>query len=236
MTIIFEFLTPLHNSFLPYLLIVIGFIVITISMIERLAWILDIAPRVLLRLLPVGLVLAMLGIGLLLVPGVETAMAARADAIQEEVQAQEAAAVEAANNVAPWITVRSPRETTPCTPVGPSCYFEVKGQVGGKNYRDYRIYTFVFPLEPLGPGYYLQDRAASVDSEGNWTQFPSYFGSPDTQAESGYSFKLQAVLVRADATYYGTGLDQLPPNFYLGSVDDIDGVVAVSEAVYSTVK
>lgn len=137
----------------------------------------------------------------------------------------------------PFITIHSPHGTLPCQPQSGTCTFKISGTAGGiPNFSDYRIYTFVLPVEPRGPGYYLQPKPAtnSIEDE-SWVQYPAFYGHKTLPAKIGNQFRIQAIVVERDATFDGTKLDQLPAGFYLGAIQNIKGIIARSEPVQLTV-
>ena len=101
---------------------------------------------------------------------------------------------------------------------------------------DYRIYTFVFPTDPRGPGYYLHELPAILSLDGKWTQARATYGDRKLPAKSGQEFIIQAVLAEKNAAYNNTLLADLPPNFYLGSLETIEGIIKISEPLLLTVE
>ena len=107
---------------------------------------------------------------------------------------------------------------------------------GVTSLNDLRIYTFVFPQNPPGCGWYLQHRPAVIKAAGTWTQTPAYIGNEKYPAQTGDTLDIRAALVRSDATLEGTRLKDLPMVFCLNTVEDIEGLVALSEPVSLTVQ
>jgi len=143
-----------------------------------------------------------------------------------------------ASNASAAIHVTSPRKVLECTnpEKDPACLFEVKGKATGIDPADLRIYTFVYPTDPPGEGWYMQVQPATVSGDGQWVQTPSYLGNERARVRTGHSLRLRAAVVGRDATYKGTRLSDLRPGEALPAVEDIEGIVARSESVQLTVK
>ena len=146
----------------------------------------------------------------------------------------------------PTIAITSPQNNgivvcendppTPPNPPDPFCQFEVKGvSSAAKPLNGLRIYVFVFPKVPPGEGWYLQKQWAVVYSNNNWSQSPSYLGNVDNPAQTNHTLKVQAAVVRADASYNGTPLDNLPsPGVVV--IENIQGLIAISDPIDLTVQ
>lgn len=139
----------------------------------------------------------------------------------------------------PFIAIVAPLETVTCSNPAEDgfCIFEISGQAGGvESFSDVRIYTFVFPLNPSAEGWYLQRPPAGIDLSGDWFQSPAYLGAKSSPAETGHTLRVRAALVQADATYMGTRLDSLPDVTILLAVENIDGIIALSDQVTLTLQ
>lgn len=139
----------------------------------------------------------------------------------------------------PYIAVSEPQKTVNCTnPAGEAfCRFAISGTAGGvPSFSDLRVYTFVFPVEPPGEGLYLQRPSASIESDGDWLQLPAYLGTGGFPATDGDTLFVRAALVRVDATYQSTELDKLAAVTVLEAIEDIEGLIAISDMVTLTVQ
>ena len=145
----------------------------------------------------------------------------------------------ATNTPSPSIQITSPMDngTMSCDNYAEEafCLFHVHGKIGGiGSFSDYRVYVFVFPVTPPGAGWYLQKSPAAIESNGDWEQSPAYLGNVTFPAVTGNVLKLRAALVKADATFNGTTLEDLVKSsdlIVLSTVEDIDGIVALSDIV-----
>lgn len=227
----FNFLFELRNIILPLFLLFLGLIIILISTSHKLAWRMEWAPEKLMRLLPFGLFTVVFGLGWLVMPGFSSLLNRPATAAASSTQFPPTPLPP------PFIIIQEPQQNLNCRKSDNTCWFNMQGTFGGVfPLKDYRIYTFVFPTDPQGPGYYLQDQPASLAPDGSWTQSPSVYGNRNLPAASGQSLTIQAALVSIDATYNGSRLGDLPPNFYLGAVENIEGLIALSEPISLIVK
>jgi hypothetical protein len=115
------------------------------------------------------------------------------------------------------------------------CLFHVQGKISGVgSFSDYRVYVFVFPLTPSGAGWYLQKSPAAIQSNGDWELSPAYLGNATFRAEKGNTLKVRAVLVKGDATFNGTKLEDLAQSkdlIVFPAIEDIDGDIAISDIV-----
>jgi hypothetical protein len=132
------------------------------------------------------------------------------------------------------VNVRQPNGSVSCT--NPSddafCQFEVTGvSTGVASSRNLRLYVFVFPVQPPGAGWYAQKASAVVRSDGQWIQGPSYVGNEESPAKRGDTLRLRAAVVQQDARYRGFRLGDLGPGEALESIEDVDGLVALSNPV-----
>jgi len=116
-----------------------------------------------------------------------------------------------------------------------SCLFNPSGTTGGVgSFNNLRLYVFVFPVNPPGAGWYLQKSPAAIESNGNWAQSPSALGDEKSSAVNGHTLRIRAVLVTRDATLNGRKLEDLAKSkelIVLSAVEDIDGIVAISDVI-----
>lgn len=135
----------------------------------------------------------------------------------------------------PFIVITEPLQSLACSDLSTAaCTFRIKGNIGGiQSFNGCRIYTFVYPVNPAGAGWYIQQPPISTTS-GNWTQ-TAILGSEGQPAMMGDTLSIQAVVVRSDATYKGTRLSDLELSANLQDLGDITGIVALSEPVFLTV-
>ena len=115
----------------------------------------------------------------------------------------------------------------------------IAGKAGGVgSYLDLRMYIFVFPVNPPGAGWYLQNSPAAIETSGDWAQSPSYLGSGGAPAETGQTLKIRAALVTKDATFNDKKLEDLAKSggvTVLSAVEDIEGIVAISDSIDVTI-
>jgi hypothetical protein len=143
------------------------------------------------------------------------------------------------NTPSPSVQITNPLDngTLSCDnpPTEAFCLFHVQGKIGGVgSFSEYRLYVFVYPVTPPGAGWYLQKIPAAIESNGNWEQSPAYLGNPTFPAVTGNTLKIRAVLVKSDATFNGTTLEDLAKSsdlIVLSAVEDIDGDIAISDTV-----
>jgi len=115
------------------------------------------------------------------------------------------------------------------------CRFAVAGTgYTGETAEVLRIYTFVFPIDPPGSGWYRQLPPTSIGSDGRWLQPANYLGTEEIPALEGHTLRVRAALVEPGATYQGKPLDQ-DGVVIVALIEDIDGLVAVSDEVFLTV-
>jgi hypothetical protein len=140
---------------------------------------------------------------------------------------------------APFVRITNPMDnrTLRCDEraINSSCLFHVEGIVGWIDFAsvfDYTVYVFVFPVNPHGEGWYLQKPPAPIESNGKWKQSPAYLGNNIDPAVAGNTLRIQAVLVKSDATFNGEKLVDLanqPGEIILPTVAAIQGIVAISD-------
>lgn len=132
----------------------------------------------------------------------------------------------------PPIAITAPIGMVACLnpPTEAICRFEVKGTSQGITIANGdRIYVFIYPVNPNGQGWYMQFPRANVTyTNGVWVQSPSVLGDGIRYVNTGETFRLRAAIVRADATYLGVPLDQVPPGQPF-VIEDIVGLVAISD-------
>lgn len=138
----------------------------------------------------------------------------------------------------PFIGITAPEETLACVNPEEWCEFEVRGDAGGvSSFSDLRIYTFVRPVDPPGPGWYLQDICADINADGSWVQFPSVLGDLEYPASDGDTLRIRAALVQEDATFQGKKLSDFSQGkACLDAVEEIEGFVALSDVIELTVQ
>jgi hypothetical protein len=219
-----DFLFFLQKTPVPYILVVLGLIVSLVSLSEAIAWRIDVAPETMRAFLPAGILIMLLGFGWVILP-------------EPGPVSDEPPPIATPTPLPPtFVTIIMPQETLVCSAAGATCRFSIQGVAGGvAPVEAYRVYTFVRPVEPRGSGFALQPQPARLAVDGSWEQSQAVIGSTQQPVEAGHTLVIQAVLVGDDATYNGTPLADLPPNFYLGAVGDIAGILALSEAVPLTV-
>jgi predicted small lipoprotein YifL len=137
----------------------------------------------------------------------------------------------------PSVTITRPEIMLTCE--NPStednCRFAVTGTgYSGETTEVLRIYTFVFPVDPPGAGWYRQLPATSISSDGSWLQPTNYLGAAGIPALEGHTLRIRAALVEPGAAYRGKPLDQ-GDLLVVELIEDIDGLVAVSDEVFLTV-
>jgi hypothetical protein len=221
-----DLIIELRTVLLPLLLFGVGLIIVLISFSQKIAWRLDWPAEKLLRLLPVGLITVVIGFAWLIYPEIRSLTNALAQT--------NAAAIPGTPTPLPppFISINAPLEKLSCQTSNNTCWFKIEGIFGGVfPHSDYRIYTFVFPTDPQGPGYYLQDQLVTFSPDGNWTQNYAAYGDRKLPAKPGQKLTIQAVLVAQGASYNGTPLTDLPPTFYLGAIDNIEGIIALTEPI-----
>jgi hypothetical protein len=118
-----------------------------------------------------------------------------------------------------------------CGSPGPQCQFTVTGwsaYVGS----GLQIRVLIFPVRPSGGGWFTQSPAASTEASGDWNQAPADLGAPGSPASSGDTLKLEAVVVRPDATYNGVPLGETASRgMLINDPRQISGLVGQSEIV-----
>ena len=130
----------------------------------------------------------------------------------------------------PTLEINEPVGAIDCTGTG-SCLFSVKGKSSNVvSNRDLRIYIFVFPLKPVGAGWYQQVSPANVRQDGTWLQTPSWLGNARFPAKSDHTFEIVALVVHKDAEWRGTKLSDWPPGEAIHAFQDVD-YVALSDIV-----
>lgn len=136
----------------------------------------------------------------------------------------------------PFIKINEPLQIPTCIdPTTPACTFKIIGTAGGvQSFNGCRIHTFVYPVIPKGIGWYIQQPPVSTAS-GSWTQ-TAILGTEGFPAETGNILTIQAALVRSDATLKGTKLSALELSTTLLDLDDIEGIVILSEPIFLTVQ
>jgi hypothetical protein len=137
----------------------------------------------------------------------------------------------------PSVAITQPEITVTCeNPASEdNCRFAVAGSgYSGEITEVLRIYTFVFPVEPPGSGWYRQLPPTSIGSNGSWLQPTNYLGAEGMPALEGHTLRVRAALVKPGATYQGKPLDQ-DGVLIVALIEDIDGLVAVSDEVFLTV-
>ncbi len=126
------------------------------------------------------------------------------------------------------ITITSPGDETliACQKDRP-CRFSMQGVSSGV-YQDNSlvIWTLIYPVDPVGQGWYLQ-RTAAPSSSGEWEQPVNFLGEVG-RVQHGSVFSLVAIVATSDATYRGVRLEDLGgaavPDLRL-----IEGLVAQSD-------
>ncbi len=216
-------ISQLQDTFVPYLLIVVGVGAIIFALLEQIGWEFEITPGRQIWFAGIGGLMAVVGTALIIFPQV-------VQAVEEMVPTPAPT-----DMPAPFVRIIEPAGELDCTGGGASCRFEVSGVAGGVlPQEDYLVYIFVFPVDPPGPGFFIQRPAARLNEGGTWRQFPSLAGNLSTAVESGDVIRVQAALLERNATYNGTRLNELPANFYLGALNDIAGLTALSQATQLT--
>ena len=106
------------------------------------------------------------------------------------------------------LRITSPDSVIDCPESLPQCQFQVAGHaippVSGN-----QIIVLVYPVNPSGGGWFVQWPPASIQTNGDWSQSPTYIGSTEAPTDTGDTLRIEAVLVHAGATYYGTSLERL---------------------------
>jgi hypothetical protein len=115
------------------------------------------------------------------------------------------------------------------------CIFTVEGTMSGFDPAVHRIYVFIKPTKPSGEGWYPQVQPAD-DNDGRWSQTQSQVGSDAAPAQAGHELQVRAAIVRSDATYNSAKLTDLAGGEAVRSLQDIDGVISLSEPVTLVVK
>lgn len=118
----------------------------------------------------------------------------------------------------------------------PACRFDVEGSLMGVPAGSAHVVVFIFPTNPPGQGWYVQWPPASVGANGDWMQVPSWVGNNDFPAETGHKLRVRAAAVRPTATYRGAALDQLPEPRVVSSLEEIQGVVVMSDPTELSVR
>jgi hypothetical protein len=211
---------------IPLIFILIGALLLILGSKESLRWRVNISSAQQLWMNIIGGALVVVGIGIIIIPIFIT-------------DRQDRASTEAPTELPPvFITITGPTGSIGCRGASITCSFEITGLGGGvaPPMDQYRIATFVFPLEPLGAGYYIQPRMGVMQEDGSWTQSLATIGDNSTPVENGHKLRIRAALLSPDASLDGTRLDQLSRDFYLGRVEDIQGIIALSEPVDLTVE
>lgn len=136
----------------------------------------------------------------------------------------------------PFVRIIAPQDTLSCINPEAWCQFEIRGIAGGDiSFNEFRIYTFVFPVQPPGAGWYPQHPRAIVQSNGDWIQSSAYLGDAKNPVQAGHTLRIRAALVQESATFNGTELSDLQGGTALNAVEDIDGIVALSNVVFLVV-
>lgn len=204
---------------IPILFIGIGALLLIIGSLENLRWRFNISSSQQLWINLGGGVLVVIGIGMILLPAFLSDRQSRA------------AVVEPTEIPPPFINITEPNDSLDCTGTGSVCTFPVRGVGGGiaPPMDPYRVVTFVFPLEPLGSGNFIQRPFAIMEEDGSWEVDSASYGSSTLPAENGNRVRIVTALVSSNASLDGTPINQLPRDFYLGRVEDVEGIIAVSE-------
>jgi hypothetical protein len=130
----------------------------------------------------------------------------------------------------PVVEITKPLDTIDCPGTG-ACRFTVEGTSSNVvTNRDLRIYVLVFPVDPVGSGWYLQVSPATVRQDGTWSQMPAWLGDDEYPAKSGDTLQIVALVVHRDADWNGTKLSDWSPGAALPTYQDID-YMAVSDII-----
>lgn len=131
----------------------------------------------------------------------------------------------------PVVSIATPRSTLNCAAVAPQCQFAVTGRSSGVT-AGLQIFVLVFPVQPAGNGWYIQEASASVSGNGLWTQAPSYLGAITYPVHNGDTLQIEAVAVRPGATYGGIRLEVLASHAQpITDPHQIQGLVSQSDVV-----
>lgn len=217
---ILRILNALRVSPTPYILGSLGILLVILALLEQIGpWV--IWARQQLRLGILGSAMILFGMLLLVIPEFELNPATGAPR----------------PTPTPFVTIDHPTDQLDCSGSGEICEFAVEGTYGDVAPGiAFSIYVFVLPIEPAGPGYYLQEHPARLGPDGVWIQFPSKIGGTRLPVGSGDSLQVRAALVRGDASFNDLKLDELPNDFYLIRFEDIQGLIALSETVTLTIE
>lgn len=134
------------------------------------------------------------------------------------------------------VSITSPASTLHCRPSTPQCPFTVAGHsthvASGAH-----ILVLVFPLQPAGAGWYVQSQSATIQANGGWSQSPSYIGAGKYPVHNGDTLQIEAIVVRAGASYQGRDLAVLAATASpISDPGQIRGVLGRSGIVMVSVK
>ena len=206
-------------SSLPFLLIVLGIITILISLSERLRWRFNWSSERQIKFLPIGALVLAIGVVWLILP--EVGRLSGSDSPEPT----------STTVREPFVEIGQPTSVVACSDGIQACHFRLEGvAIAPNGGQDVLVFGFLFPNDPPGPGYYLQSQPAALGGEGTWSLTAKFQPSGEV-IKSGQSFDILAVLVQRDASYNGLQLTDLPDDFYLSSVEDIEGLIAQSQTV-----
>jgi hypothetical protein len=120
------------------------------------------------------------------------------------------------------------------------CLLNIEGNAGGVNLSsNVRLWVFIKPVNPPGAGWYFQKSPATIKSNGDWKQSPSYLGSTAVPAVSGHTFTVRVALVTGDATLNGSKLDDLAVSgelIVLNAIEEISGIIVLSDPIDAALK
>jgi hypothetical protein len=134
------------------------------------------------------------------------------------------------------VSITSPVSTISCPGPPGQCQFQVTGQATQGLASDLEIIVAVEPVKPGGGGWFIQWPPGGIGPGGGWSQSPADIGSGKYPAHGGDTLELEAVLVRAGATYRGTTLEALSGSETpIADVHQITGFVTESDPVPLTI-
>ena len=219
-------LSTLFRVLVPLLCIIPGAVLLLIGSVENIRWRVNMGSDQQLLINVLGGALVVVGLGIVLVPIFVNDRNARASIVEPTALPPV------------FLKISQPAGHIDCSGTEVVCAFDINGQGGGvaPPMDQYRVATFIFPLEPLGAGYYIQPGFAALQEDGSWLKSRATFGSSAIPVESGGKLRVQAALISSDASINGTRLDQLPQGFYLGRLSDIEGLLVMSESVDLTIE
>ena len=135
----------------------------------------------------------------------------------------------------PRVEITSPLMTVRCLSSAeePACRFTVSGTATGLDSGDL-VAVFVFPIEPPGGGWFIQQPLASVDRDGQWLQ-DTHLGTGGFAVQGGDVLEIRVAIVTNDANVGGVLLAEEQATGVIEDLRQVTGTRALSPLVKLTV-